>query len=78
MERFNISVTNKKETLNFEVADYLYHQEDQCKFEIFKNGTMVASFEPDRNEHLRICKNPGNIPEEILHMVADKIGSMHL
>jgi hypothetical protein len=38
----------------------------------------VASFEPDAQDFLHICQNPGSIDEEVLHLLAEKIEGHHL
>ena len=78
MELSKISINKDDEILNFEVADVIHHEGEQCKFEVYREGRMVAGFEPDRHEYLRICKNPGNIHEEVLHLIADKIEALNL
>lgn len=78
MEKFKIDVSQDKEIFHFEVLDYLHHEGEKCKFEVFMDGKLVAAFEPDAHEYLRICKNPGNLNEEILYMVADQIEASHL
>jgi hypothetical protein len=78
MEKFKIDILKDNKTFHFEVADYLHHDGEQCKFEVFLDGNLVASFEPDAHEYLRVCKNPGNLDEEILHIVAHRIEASHL
>ncbi|RYY34063.1 MAG: hypothetical protein EOP46_14635 [Sphingobacteriaceae bacterium] len=78
METIKISVIKDKQTYDFEVHDYAHHDGDKCKFEIFDDGKMVAAFEPDNHEYLRICKNPGKLDEEVLHLIADKLEAMNL
>jgi hypothetical protein len=78
MELFKISVKKDDETLAFEVADFMHHEGEQCKFEVYQQGQMVAGFEPDSHKFLRICKNPGNVDEETLHLIADKIEALNL
>lgn len=78
MENFEISVTSHKQNYHFEVRDYMHHEEDQCKFEVFKDGQFIASFEPDGHLGLHICKNPGTVDEAILHLIAGKLESYNL
>jgi hypothetical protein len=78
MEKFSISVSRDTEVLTFEVADYLHHEGDKCKFEVYQQGVFVAGFEPDAHQYLHVCKNPGNVEEEVLHLIADKIESYNL
>jgi hypothetical protein len=78
MEKFEISVTGNKQNYHFEVRDYMHHSSEQCKFEVFKDGRFIASFEPDGHKGLHICKNPGVVEEELLHLVADQLESYNL
>lgn len=78
MEKFEISVNYKNENHHFEVKDYMHHQGDQCKFEVFKNGQFIASFEPGSHMHLHICKDTGLLPEAVLNIIADRIEASHL
>lgn len=74
MDRFQLEILREEEQLKFEVIDYLLQDEgDHCKFEIFRDGKMVASFEPDNRGMLHICKNCGVVDEQTLHLIADKL-----
>ncbi|MBK0378922.1 hypothetical protein [Mucilaginibacter segetis] len=77
MENYFITVSKDKKTHCFEVGEYLHHDGERCKVRVFENGTMVASFEPDEHQCLHICKNPGGVDEEILHLLADQIEAHH-
>ena len=72
MERFEISVTKNNELLHFEIANYMHHN-DRCKFEVFKEGKFIAAFEPDHYGYLHVCKNPGELDEDTLHLIADRL-----
>jgi hypothetical protein len=78
MEKFEISVTANKENHHFEIIDYMHHDGVQCKFEVFKNGQFIASFEPGRHKYLQICKNAGVVNEELLDQIAEQLESYHL
>jgi hypothetical protein len=79
MDKFVIEIEKDSDKLNFEVVDYAHHEDDnRCKFEILKNGKLVASFEPDNRGFLHICKNCGVVDEEVLHLIADKLETMSL
>jgi len=78
MDKISINIEKDKQVLTFEVADYLHHESEHCKFEVFKNGEFVAGFEPDKQHYLHVCKNPGIVDEEILFLLADKIEAMNL
>ena len=77
MDRFEIEVLKDNQKFNFEVVDYPHREDNNhCKFEILKNGMLIASFEPDNRGFLHICKNCGIVDEEILHLIADKLELM--
>lgn len=78
MEKFEISVTWKGGNHHFEVRDYMHHEGDQCKYEIFKNGQFAGSFEPDGHKGLRLCKNPQIVEEDLLHLIAKQLESYNL
>jgi len=73
MENYQVTISRDKEAHHFEVGEYVHYDETKCKYRVFENGTYVASFEPDNNRLLHICQNPGDIDEEILHLLADQI-----
>jgi hypothetical protein len=73
MEKFEISVTINNENQHFEVRDYMHHEGEQCKYEIFKNGQFIGSLEPGDHKILHICKNPGVVEESTLHLIAEEL-----
>jgi hypothetical protein len=75
MDRFPINIETDSEVYRFEVVDYIHHSGNRCKFEVYQDGRVVASFEPDPQDHLYVCQNPGKIDNEILHLLADEIES---
>jgi hypothetical protein len=77
MENYPITISIDKEVHYFEVGEYVHHEDEKCKFRVFKNGVYVASFEPDAQDFLHICQNPGQIGEEILYLLADRIETHH-
>ncbi|RFZ84351.1 hypothetical protein DYU05_01620 [Mucilaginibacter terrenus] len=77
MERHKLTITKDKELYQFEVSDHPHHEREQCKFDVFKDGELVASFDPDEQHILHVCKNLGKVPEEVLHLLADKIEAHH-
>lgn len=78
MEKIRINIEKDKEILQFEVAEYLHHNGDRCKFDVFQDGEFVAAFAPDAQDYLHICKNPGILQEELLYLIADKIEALHI
>jgi hypothetical protein len=77
MENYSINISVDKQMHHFEVGEYLHHDGGSCKVKVFQEGKFVASFEPDDHSYLHICKNPGNIDESLLHLLADKIEAHH-
>ncbi len=73
-----ISVTLDNITHRFEVGEYPHHDEMRCKFNVFYQGNLVATFAPDRQQILHLCKNYGNMKPAILHLVADQIEALHV
>ncbi|WP_374949203.1 hypothetical protein [Mucilaginibacter sp.] len=73
MERFDIRIKKGKEELEFEVKEYLHHDGEKCKFEVFKDHELVVSFNPDPHENLSVCQNPGNLDKQLVHLIADKL-----
>ena len=77
MENYPITIIVDEEAHYFEVGEYPHHNEEQCKYKVFEQGVYVASFEPDAQDFLLICQNPGGIDEEVLHLLANKIEVHH-
>lgn len=73
MDKFQITIVKDREVMHFDVADYLHNEEGHCKYEVFEKNRMVASFEPDAQHYLHICKNPGELDEEVLALIADQL-----
>ena len=79
MSAFGIEIIKDSNKLTFEVVDYAHNEDDnRCKFEILQNGKLIASFEPDSRGYLHICKNTGEVDEETLHLIADKIEALNV
>ena len=77
MENYPIRIVKDKDVHHFEVGEYLHHDDEHCKFKVFKDAVYVASFEPDPQDILHICQNPGGLDEEILYQLADQIEAHH-
>lgn len=77
MENYPITISKDKEVHYFEVGEYVHHDGDRCKFRVFENGIYMASFEPDAQDFLHICQNPGELDEELLYLLADQIEAHH-
>jgi len=77
MDNYPITISLDKEVHHFEVGEYADQEDDKCKFKVYENGVYVASFTPDNHDFLQICQNPGEVAQEILHLLADKIEAHH-
>ncbi len=75
MEKFLIELPQDSQQTMYEVIDYAHDENNRCKFMIFREGKLVAGFEPDSRGFLHVCKNPGNVDEAILDILAEKIES---
>ena len=73
MENYSVSISLDKEIYHFEIGEYLHQNGEGCKVKVFQRGKLVASFEPDKNNFLHICQNPGKLQEELLHLLADQM-----
>jgi hypothetical protein len=70
MEKFEVSITVDNKLYHFEFID---REKRPCEFEIYDNGRLEAVFEPDENEYIHICRNPGGLDEEVIVAIADRI-----
>lgn len=77
MENYSISVSLDKAVHHFQIGEYLHHSGERCKVKVFQQGKLVAIFEPDAYNFLHVCQNPGQIQEELLHLLADQIEMYH-
>lgn len=77
MENFTVTLSVDKEVFHFQIAEYLHHESGGCKYKVFQQGKMAASFEADRQHLLHICQNPAGLDEELLHLLADQIEIRH-
>lgn len=77
MENYLISISLDKQIHHFDVAEYPHHEGQSCKVRVYQEGKLVASFEPDSHNFLHICQNPGEVEEELLHLLADQIEAHH-
>ena len=78
MEKFEISVKTPTGTRHFEVKDYMHHDGETCKYEVFEDGKFIGSFEPDAHKHLHICKDTGILKPEVLHIIAEQLERYHI
>jgi hypothetical protein len=75
METFRISVASTGELFNFQVVN---NGADKCEYEVFAGSELVADFDPDENEYIHICRNPGGLDEEVIVQIADRIEAHYL
>jgi len=76
MKNYEITISIDKEIHHFEIGEYLHHN-GGCKVKVYQNGKFVVSFEPDQYDYLQVCQNPGELREELLHLLADQIEARH-
>ena len=72
MDKFTMEIEREGKRFEFAIADLMHHSE-KCKFEVYSSGEFVASFEPDGQGFLHLCKNTGKVDREFLYLIADKI-----
>lgn len=77
MDKFCIEIGEGDQKVEYEIRDYAHDDNNGCKFEVFKGGTFVASFEPDQRGFLHVCKNSGLAKEDTLHLLAEKIEAVN-
>jgi hypothetical protein len=78
MEKFEISVAIDNQNQHFEVRDYMHHDGEQCKYEIFRDGQFIGSLEPDNHKILHVCKDPGVVPPDTLHLIAGQLEQFNI
>ena len=75
MKKFNISVKGTDKLFNFQVVN---KGTESCEYEVYLADRLVAVFEPDEDEYIHICRNPGGLDEEIIVGIADRIEAHYL
>ncbi len=75
MEKFNISVPGTGELFNFQVVN---NGADKCEYEVYAGDQLVAVYEPDEDEYIHICRNPGGLDEEVIVGIAGRIEAHYL
>lgn len=73
MSNFPIKISLDKDVHHFEVGEYPHHDEARCRYRVYENGALVATFEPDAQHFLHVCQNTAGLDEEILYLLADQI-----
>jgi hypothetical protein len=75
METFNISVSGKDTVFYFQVVN---KGTEKCEFQVYAGEQLAAVFEPNEDEYIHICRNPGGLDEEVIVQVADRIEAYYL
>ena len=75
MEKFSITVSGTDEVFDFQVVN---SGTEKCEYEVYLRGVLLAVFEPDENEYIHICRNPGGLDEEVIVQIADRIEAYYL
>jgi hypothetical protein len=75
MEEFSVRIKQEDEMLDYRIVD---QERDKCEYEVFLGNRLMAVFEPDENEYIHICRNPGGLDEEVIVQIADRIEAHYL
>ena len=75
MEEFTIKITQESGQMEYRVVD---EETGKCEFEVYLSKVLMTVFEPDENEYIHICRNPGGLDEEVIVQIADGIGAHFL
>ncbi len=78
METFEISVKTSSGVRHFEIKDYMHHDYEMCKYEVYENGQFIGSFEPDNHRHLHVCKDAGVLKHDVLDKIAIELERYHI
>ena len=73
MDNYPITISHDKKVHHFQVSEHPHYDGERCKYRVFENGELVASFEPDAHNFLHICQNSAGLNEELLYELADHI-----
>jgi len=75
MEEFSINIVQENKPVDYRIVD---KETDKCEFEVYLGDMLMAVFEPDENEYIHICRNPGGLDEEVMVQIADRIQAHYL
>lgn len=78
MTKHQVKVELDGVNYHFYVGEYPHHDQLRCKFNVFYQGVLVATFAPDRNHILHLCQKYGNLKDALLDRVADEIEKLHV
>jgi len=76
MEKYAV-IMSPEIQYHFDVEQYPHHGSAGCKYKIYIGEKFIASLEPDGQDFLHVCQNPGNIDLEVLHLLAEQIELRH-
>ena len=65
------------ETHTFHVTVYPHQAQSTSRYRIIQGGQLVASLSPNSQGFLYICKNQGNIREEVLDQLCEAVELRH-
>ena len=74
MEQFHIQVESGGQIFRYFIVDCVC-DDGGYNFEVYDDSRMVACFEPDKSWFLQIAKNIGELSQELIDQIADKIES---
>jgi hypothetical protein len=75
MEEFSINIVQQDQAFDYRIVN---KETDKCEFEVYLGELLMAVFEPDENEYIHICRNPGGLDEEVIVQIADQIEAHYL
>lgn len=70
MEEFSININQQGRAFHYRIID---KETEPCEFEVYLGADLMAVFEPDKDEYIHICRNPGGLDEEVIVQIADRI-----
>jgi len=70
MKKFSICIDVPGELIPLEV---MKKNVAWCEFEVYRKKQLIATFQPDQEENIRVYLNVSNLPEEFLRLVGLKI-----
>jgi hypothetical protein len=73
MNNFPITISLDKDIHHFEIGEYPHHDENRCRYRVYENGGLVATFEPDAQRILHICQNTAGLDDKLLYLLAEQI-----
>ncbi|PJJ79108.1 hypothetical protein [Mucilaginibacter auburnensis] len=78
MEKFEISVKTASGIRHFKIKDYMHHDCEMCKYEVYENDQFIGSFEPDHHRNLHVCKDGGVLKQDVLDKIAIELERYHI